>query len=69
MRYMVTVLDRENMPIPKLCANVVGFNRALFHAEHVEYKSRLRGVDVERVEIRDETGKLHATIFSPPFRK
>ena len=62
MRYRVTVLDRENMPIPKLCANVVGFNRALFHAEHVSDKARLRGMDLDRVEIRNEAGELQAVI-------
>lgn len=67
MRYRVTVLDRENMPVERLGATVTDFYRALFHAEHVEYKSRLRGLPIDRVEIRDETGKLHATIYSPRF--
>ena len=67
MRYDVTALDHAHRLVKSLCASVVDFNRALFHAWHVSDKARLRGVDVERVEIRDETGKLHATIYSPPL--
>lgn len=62
MRYDVAALDHEHRLIRPLCASVVDFNRALFHAWHVSDKARLRGIDLDRVEIRSESGELQAVI-------
>ena len=62
MRYDVTALDHEHRLIRSLCTSVVDFNRALFHAWHVSDKARLRGIDLDRVEIRNESGELQAVI-------